>query len=122
MLSPRWRKVVRDLWGNKLRTLLVVLSIAVGIFAVGMISGSRETTMTALNAGWNATNPADVTIYTDLFDEELLWTVRHMPGVGEADGRRAFSVRFQNRAQLGAAGNAEFAGSGWTPGNGAISP
>ena len=41
MLSPRWRKVLRDLWSNKTRTILVVLSIAVGVFAVGMISGSR---------------------------------------------------------------------------------
>ena len=112
MLSPRWRKVVRDLWGNKLRTLLVVLSIAVGIFAISMISGSQEMTMTTLNAGWNATNPASLTIYTDLFDEDLLWTVRHMPGVKEADGRRAFSVRFKNPAQLGGVGSTATAGSG----------
>ena len=39
MLSPRWRKVLRDLWINKTRTLLVVLSIAVGVFDVGMIAG-----------------------------------------------------------------------------------
>ena len=38
MLNPRWRKVLRDLWGNKTRTALVVLSIAVGVFAVGMIA------------------------------------------------------------------------------------
>jgi len=36
MLSPRWRKVLRDLWGNKFRTLLVVLSTAVGVFALGL--------------------------------------------------------------------------------------
>ena len=41
MLSPRWRKVLRDLWGNRARTMLVVLSIAVGVFAVGMIAGSQ---------------------------------------------------------------------------------
>jgi len=29
MLSPRWRKVLGDLWSNKTRTILVVLSIAV---------------------------------------------------------------------------------------------
>ena len=39
MLSPRWRKVLGDLWSNKTRTILVVLSIAVGVFAVGMIAG-----------------------------------------------------------------------------------
>ena len=41
MIPPRWRKVLRDLWSNKTRTILVVLSIAVGVFAVGMIAGSR---------------------------------------------------------------------------------
>jgi len=99
MLSPRWRKVVRDLWGNKLRTVLVVLSIAVGVFAFGMIAGARETAVTALDASWNSTNPSSVTLYTDLFDEDLLYTVRHLPGVREADARRAISVRFQDGTQ-----------------------
>ena len=30
MLSPRWRKVVRDMWLHRGRTALVVLAIAVG--------------------------------------------------------------------------------------------
>src|SRR5512137_347530 len=106
MFSPRWRKVVRDLWGNKLRTLLVVLSIAVGVFAVGMIAGSRTTTMAALDASWNSTNPASVTLYTDLFDEELLYTIRHMPGVRDADARRQTTVRFQDATYLDATGSA----------------
>ena len=38
MGSPRWNKVLRDLWGNKVRTLLVALSIAIGVFAVGVVS------------------------------------------------------------------------------------
>ena len=37
MLRPRWRKVFRDLWLNKNRTVVVVLSIAVGVFAIGTI-------------------------------------------------------------------------------------
>ena len=106
MFSPRWRKVVRDLWGNKLRTLLVVLSIAVGVFAVGMIAGARATTVVALDASWNSTDPASVTLYTDLFDEDLLYTVRHMPGVREADARRQTTVRFQAASYLDAAGSA----------------
>jgi len=39
-MRPRWKKVLADLWDNKLRTVLVVLSIAVGVFAVGMIAGA----------------------------------------------------------------------------------
>ena len=69
MFSPRWRKVIRDLWGNKVRTLLVVLSIAVGVFAVGMITGTQETAVAALDASWNSTSPATITLYTDFFAE-----------------------------------------------------
>jgi len=95
MLSPRWRKVLRDLWGNKARTVLVVLSIAVGVFAVGMITGTRVVMSREMHASWVAVNPASATLYTDLFDEDLIWTVRNMPGVQEADARRGFSVRFK---------------------------
>ena len=106
MLSPRWHKVVRDIWGNKLRTILVVLSIGVGVFAVGLIAGTRETAIAALDASWNSTNPANIILYTELFDEELLYTVRHMPGVREADAHRATYVRFQGLDQAAAAGGA----------------
>ena len=41
MVSPRWRKILRDMGNNKTRTLLVVLSIAVGVFAVGVIVSAQ---------------------------------------------------------------------------------
>jgi putative ABC transport system permease protein len=95
MPSPRWRKVLRDLWGNKARTILVVLSIAVGVFAVGMITGTRVVMSREMHASWAAVNPASATLYTDLFDDELVWTVRNMAEVEEADARREFGFRFK---------------------------
>ncbi len=98
MLSPRWRKVLRDLWGNKARTVLVVLSIAVGVFAVGMIASSQVLFARGLNESWASVNPYDAQLFTAPFDEELLWTVRNMPEVADADGRRGFGVRFKANA------------------------
>ena len=98
MLSPRWRKVLRDLWGNKARTILVVLSIAVGVFSVGMIASSQVLFARGLNESWASVNPYDAQLFTAPFDEELLWTVRNMPEVADADGRRGFGVRFQANA------------------------
>jgi putative ABC transport system permease protein len=95
MPSPRWRKVLRDLGGNKARTILVVLSIAVGVFAVGMIAGARVAMFREMHASWAAVNPASATLYTGLFDEELLWTLRKMPELAEVDSRRGFGVRFK---------------------------
>ncbi len=95
MASPRWRKVSADLWGNRTRTILVVLSIAVGVFAVGMIAGSGVIMTRDLRAAYAATSPASAQIFTkDSFDEDLVETIRHMRSVGDADGRRFVTVRY----------------------------
>lgn len=94
MLSPRWRKVLRDLWLNKTRTLLVVLSIAVGVFAVGTITNAQLILSRDLAASYAAINPAHATILTlDSFDDNLVEAVRAMREVGEAEGRRNLIVR-----------------------------
>lgn len=93
MLKPRWRKVLRDLFSNKTRTVLVVLSIAVGVFAVGMILSSRVMLERDMNGGFQTANPFDISLRTDLFDDDLVQAVQRTPGVAEAEGRRSFSVR-----------------------------
>lgn len=100
MPSPRWRKVLRDLWNNKTRTLLVVLSIAVGVFAVGMIAGAQSIIAADLPAAYNAVNPSSATLYTATFDDDLLATVRHVDGVRYAEGRRSNTVRVKVKAPL----------------------
>src|SRR6266545_1006470 len=87
MRKPRWRKVLGDLWSNKTRTLLVVLSIAVGVFAVGMIAGSQVMLAHDMSAANDASNPFNASINTDqTFDDELVQTIRRMPGVDDAEG------------------------------------
>src|SRR6266545_3341442 len=93
MRSPRWRKVLRDLWSNKTRTLLVVLSIAVGVFAIGMVGGSRVILIRDLTGTWMAVNPASATLSTEAFDDELVQVVRKMPGVSAAEARRTIAAR-----------------------------
>lgn len=92
-ISPRWRKVLADLWGNKLRTLLVVLSISVGVFAVGMVYSSYLMFERDLALSWGAASPASASIYADPFDEELVDSVRSLRGVQEAEGRRNVDLR-----------------------------
>lgn len=92
-LSPRWRKVWMDLWGNRLRTLLVLLSISVGVFAVGMVYSSYLMFERDLDRSWGAAKPTSATLYADPFDEELVESVRSLRGVKEAEGRRNVSLR-----------------------------
>ena len=56
-MKPRWSKVVSDLWGDKTRTALVVASIAVGVFAIGMIITAFAILNEDINASYAASNP-----------------------------------------------------------------
>ena len=95
MLAPRWRKVLGDLWSNKTRTLLVVLSIAIGVFAIGMVTGGREILVRDLNGDWNATNPASASIAANDIDDDLVQSIRRMPGVADAQASQSVSLRAQ---------------------------
>ena len=95
MIAPRWKKVLRDLWGNKTRTLLVVLSIAVGVFAVGAVTHTFTIVSQELAVTYPKANPAAATIYTEAFDDDLVQMVRRMPGVGEVEARTMTIVQMQ---------------------------
>lgn len=87
-MRPRWRKVLADLGGNKTRTLLVVLSIAVGVFATGAVATAYQFIGEGMDTSYRAIHPANavVYIYTVPFNQNFVDGVRHMPGVEEAEG------------------------------------
>ncbi|MFZ5905664.1 MAG: ABC transporter permease [Chloroflexota bacterium] len=93
MLRPRWRKVIHDLLDNKARTLLVVLSIAVGVFSIGVITGAYEIISTDMGVSYASNNPANIELRMADFDEEVLASVRNSSLVDEAEGRRVFNLR-----------------------------
>ncbi len=94
MLATRWYKVLNDLTGNKTRTLLIVLSIAVGLFAVGTIVSARTLLSTEMARSYAAINPSDGIVRTvELFDEDFVRAVRAMPEVADVDARRVLEVR-----------------------------
>ena len=92
-IRPRWKKVFVDLWGNKSRTALVVLSIAIGVFAVGMVANAYLILDQASTVGYEAVNPTSAFIITSPFGDDLVDAVRNMPEVADAEGRRVRSVR-----------------------------
>jgi putative ABC transport system permease protein len=95
MIHPRRRKVLRDLWRNKTRTLLVVLSIAVGVFAVGVTASTWVMLSRDLSADYAAINPGSAILFTAPFDDDLVRSMRRTEGVREAEGRFNLVVRFQ---------------------------
>lgn len=95
MTSPRWHKVLRELWGHKGRSLLIILSIAVGVLAVGMAVGAGAILPRELETGYAAINPVHAAFVSDPFDEKFVESVRKMPEVADAEGRRSLVVRLK---------------------------
>lgn len=92
-MRPRWRKVLLDLFENKTRTLLVVLSIAVGVFSVGVIAGAYVIIENDMSESYARNKPANIELRTENFDRDFLDTVENAPGIEHAEGRRVFNVR-----------------------------
>jgi len=81
-MSVIWYKVWSDLWDNKVRTVLVVLSIAVGVFAIGVTFGMNDQLLAGMDAGHQASIPAHFTIsVTRNVDETLANRLKKIKGV-----------------------------------------
>jgi len=78
-----------------MRSVLVVLSIAVGVFAVGTIAGSDALLQRSLTEGYAASRPASATLFAEPFEADLVKTVRGMRGIADAEGRRNVTVRLR---------------------------
>ena len=96
LFAPRWRKVIRDMWSNKARTTLVVMSVAVGVFAIGVVTGAQRVFLSALNDSYGGSNPASGTVIVNgEFGDELIETIRGMREVAIAEGRRETNLRYR---------------------------
>ncbi len=95
MFSTRWRKALRDLWVNKTRTFLVVLSIAIGIVGVGSILTSYSILIREMNRNYMDTNPASAVLYMEGIDDDLVQSIQARPEIAEAEARRTVVARYQ---------------------------
>jgi putative ABC transport system permease protein len=91
-----WHKIWYDLWHNKLRTLLVVVSIAVGVFAVGTTFGISDQMIPVMDAAHQATMPSHVTMLLDQpVDRETLRALKKVPGVVGIDTLNEIEVKYK---------------------------
>ena len=91
-LNTRWIKIVKDMWVNRSRSLLVILSIAIGVAAVGMINSAAYMIERDLYGQYAAGNAAVLQIYASPFDKSLSSSVQSMREVETAQSRRIASA------------------------------
>ena len=95
-MSIAYRKVFRDLWSNKARTALVVLSIAVGVMAVGMIFSSNTLMAQRMTEAQIASSPSNVWLFLrGLIDDDGIASIERLPEVQAAQGRADRGVHWK---------------------------
>jgi putative ABC transport system permease protein len=94
-MSIIWRKLWRDLWRSKLRTSLIVISTAMGVFSLGFVYGAGDVLDTRLTQSHRASVPAHVTLYTGRFGEEVVEIVQEQAGVADAEGEATTRIRWK---------------------------
>jgi putative ABC transport system permease protein len=95
MPSPRWQKLLRDLWLMRGRTALMVIAIAVSLFGVGTVLSAYAILTPEISRNYLGTHPASATIELDRVDEALLAAVRARPGIAAAEARETLVARVQ---------------------------
>ncbi len=91
-MTSRWKKIWADFWGNKSRTLLTILTIMVGTFAVGFTNNMGLYMNQSMDGDFLSANPAEATIYTSPIDDQTVKMARTVPGVDAVEGRSTASA------------------------------
>ncbi|MCZ2857459.1 FtsX-like permease family protein [Blastococcus sp. VKM Ac-2987] len=96
MTGARGRKIFADLLTDKLRSMLVIISLAVGAAAVAAMFLSATTVEASLAANLRAANQPAAVLSTGPFPAGLVQQVADHPLVGQAEGRRLHRARVSN--------------------------
>jgi putative ABC transport system permease protein len=95
-MSVIWRKVWFDLWHNKARTTLAVLSIAVGVFAIGAIFGMVDQLLSGMDNAHRAVTPSHVFLaLSGWIDRDTAERLKSIKGVEDIEVVNEVAVRYK---------------------------
>ncbi|HET6847042.1 MAG TPA: ABC transporter permease, partial [Anaerolineales bacterium] len=91
-----WNKIWFDLWHNKSRTLLTVLSIAVGVFAMGAIFGMSDMMSSEMDRSHRSVVPPHFSVYlTEQVKPEVIEDLRDIPGVENVEPFNEINIQYK---------------------------
>jgi len=95
-MGTAFKKIWRDLWRNKGRTFMVVISIAVGVMAVGMVMSANSLVLGQMSASHKASNPSHALMYlSGVIGEDTVRSLESVPGVAEIEGFAQVGIRWK---------------------------
>lgn len=97
-MSGLLTKVWFDLWSNKVRTLQVVLVIALGAIGIGLVIGGRNLIEGTISDEWQLAEPPAIKVGVNPYlTDEQLRTIQNIDGVAEVEGTLSTSIEWRFR-------------------------
>ncbi|MCG3210689.1 MAG: hypothetical protein FOGNACKC_04320 [Anaerolineae bacterium] len=91
-----WYKIWSDIWHNKGRTAQVVLIIAMGAFAIGMIITASELVRVRLGQVWQVSSPPMIYLWADPpIDDNQLAALKSIKGVDDVEGYLSTGLEYR---------------------------
>ena len=86
-MNMSFRKVWRDLWRNKSRTFMVIMSISVGVMAVGMVVSANTLTLGQMSKSHIESNPSHGMLWLrGIADEGKIRGLERLSSVKDVEG------------------------------------
>ncbi len=93
MLPPRWIKVIADIWNSFSRSVMITASIAVGLFAIGIITTLYILLQRDMELGYAAANPANVQMMVINLTDDAISNASNVRDVKDAETVQSVSMR-----------------------------
>src|ERR1700675_4552911 len=93
--SPRWKKLGGDIAQARGRLVMMIIAIAVGVFAVASISTAYTILEREIARNYLATNPAAALFDVEHLDETVLAGVRAQAGITGAEAGGLITGRIE---------------------------
>lgn len=100
MSHIRWRKVLRDVTGNKLRSFFVILAIMAGVFGISVVANSYSILMREMDRNYMDTNPSSAIITTDYINDSIIRQIKSLSYIEELERRKTIIGRVQVQANV----------------------
>jgi len=95
-MSVLWKKLWFDLWHQKSRTILAILSITAGLFSIGAIFGMVDQLITGMDQSHLEVAPSHINIILrNYITEDVVESLKTIDGIVDIDPVNQLSVRYK---------------------------
>jgi putative ABC transport system permease protein len=95
-MSVIWEKVRVDLWDNKIRTILAILSISAGVFAIGVTFGMADQLLSGMDQVHQSVFPSHINMFLNKrIDRDTARSLKRIEGVEDVEPSNQVAVRYK---------------------------